>query len=168
VPDIALSDIVIPYILQGIAVGLLFVPLILFTTSSVPVKMATSSGIIGVAGRFWGSTIGFCIMQNAVAFLQKKHFLKFSQFVTENSTETQETIAKYTQSFVAKGYSADNANVLAMKKVFSTVSKQSALLTNMEIYTLVGYGLLILIIFICFNQHLKQSFNLFKSKLWIS
>ncbi|WP_026712900.1 cupin domain-containing protein [Flavobacterium daejeonense] len=28
----------IPYIFQGIGVGLLFVPLILFTTSSVPVK----------------------------------------------------------------------------------------------------------------------------------
>ncbi|MES2239527.1 MAG: MFS transporter [Bacteroidota bacterium] len=168
VPDIALADIVIPYILQGIAVGLLFVPLILFTTSSVPVKMATSSGIIGVAGRFWGSTIGFCIMQNAVAFLQKKHFLKFSQFVTANSSETQDAIAKYTQSFVAKGYSADNANSLALKKVFSSISKQSTLLTNMEIYTVVGYGLLILIVFICFNQHLKLSFNLFKSKLWIS
>ncbi|RVT80033.1 MFS transporter [Flavobacterium sufflavum] len=168
VPDIALSDLLIPYVLQGIGVGLLFVPLILFTTSSVPVNMAVSSGIIGVAGRFWGSTIGFCVMQNAVAFLQKKHFLKFSQFVTANSTETQETMAKYTQGFVAKGYSPDNANSLALKKILSSISKQSTLLTNMEIYTAVGYGLLILIVFICFNQHLKQSFNLFKSRLWIS
>jgi MFS transporter, DHA2 family, multidrug resistance protein len=167
-PDIALSDIVIPYILQGVGVGLLFVPLILFTTSSVPVSMSVSSGIVGVAGRFWGSTIGFCILQNAVAFLQKKHFLKFSQFVTANSNEAQETIAKTTQSFVAKGYSVDNANTLALKKVFGTISKQSTLLTNMEIYTYVGYGLVVLIVFIGFNQHLKQSFNLFKSKLWIS
>jgi uncharacterized membrane protein YidH (DUF202 family) len=168
VPDIALSDIVIPYVIQGVGVGLLFVPLILFTTSSVPQHLAVSSGIIGVAGRFWGSTIGFCIMQNSVAFLQKKHFLKFSQLVTANSNEAQETIAKTTQSFVAKGYSVDNANTLALKKVFSGISKQSTLLTNMEIYTYVGYGLVVLIVFICFNQHLKQSFNLFKSKLWIS
>lgn len=168
VPDIALSDIIIPYVLQGIAVGILFVPLIFFTTSSVPVKMAGSSGIVGVAGRFWGSTIGFCIMQNGIVFLQKKHFLKFSQFVTANSSETQETIAKYTQSFVSKGYSADNANNLALKKVFSNVSKQATLLSDMEIYTVVGYGLLILIVFMSLNQHLKQSFNLFKSKLWIS
>ncbi|HJS01147.1 MAG TPA: MFS transporter [Flavobacterium sp.] len=168
VPDIALSDIVIPYVLQGIGVGLLFVPLILFTTSSVPNTMAASSGIIGVAGRFWGSTIGFCIMQNAVVFLQKKHFFKFSQFVTANSPEAQEAIAKTTQSFVAKGYSLENANTLALRNVFGGITKQSTLLTNMEIYTVVGYGLLVLILFICFNQHLKQSFNLFKSKLWIS
>lgn len=168
VPDIALSDIIIPYVLQGIGVGLLFVPLILFTTASVPAEMAVSSGIVGVAGRFWGSTIGFCIMQNAVVFLQKKHFLKFSQVVTANSNEAQETIAKTAQSFIAKGYSVDNARTLALKKVFSGITKQSVLLSNMEIYTVVGYGLVILIVFICFNQHLKQTFNLFKSKLWIS
>ena len=143
VPDIALSDIFIPYILQGIGVGLLFVPLVLFTTSSVPSKMVVSSGIVAFSSRFWGSTIGFCIMQSSVAFLQKKHFFKFSQFITANSNETQEAVAKYTQSFIAKGYSADNANNLALKKILNTVYKQSILLSDMEIYTAVGYGLVI-------------------------
>ncbi|MEN2399840.1 MFS transporter [Flavobacterium sp. MC2016-06] len=167
VPDIALSDIIIPYTLQGIGVGILFVPLILFTTSSVPSKMAVSSGIVGVSGRFWGSTIGFCIMQNAVLFLNKKHFLKLSQFVTDSSAETQETITKTSQSFMAKGYSLDESNALALKKVFSTVSKQATLLTNMEIYTTVGYGLLVLIVLIALNQHIKQTVNVVKSKVWI-
>lgn len=96
------------------------------------------------------------------SFFIEKLFLKFSQFIIANSTEIQGTIAKYTQSFVAKGYSTEKANSLAMKKILSSISKQSTLLTNMEIYTAVGYGSLILIVFICFNQHLKQSFNLFK------
>ncbi|MEO8533057.1 MAG: MFS transporter [Flavobacterium sp.] len=167
VPDVSLSDIIVPYVLQGIAVGILFVPLVLFTVSAVPEKMMTSSGIVGVSGRFWGSTIGFCIMQNALAFLNKKNFLKLSQFVTDNSAETQETIAKTTQSFMAKGYSAENANTLALKKIFSTVVKQSSLLSNMEIFTVVGYCLLILIVLIAFNQHLRQTLNVFKSKVWI-
>jgi hypothetical protein len=167
VPDIALADIVGPYVLQGTAVGMLFVPLVLFTVSSVPSKMISSSGVVGVSGRFWGSTIGFCIMQNAIAFLNRKHFLKLSQFVTDNSAEAQETIAKTTQGFIAKGYSADNANTLALKKVFGTIAKQSTLLSNMEIFTVVGYCLLILVVFIGFNQHLRQTVNLFKKKVWI-
>ncbi|PWB22292.1 MFS transporter [Flavobacterium sp. HTF] len=167
VPDIALSDIIVPYVLQGIAVGILFVPLVLFTVSAVPEKMMTSSGIVGVSGRFWGSTIGFCIMQNTLSFLNKKHFLKLSQFVTDNSAETQETIAKTTQSFMAKGYSADNANTLALKKIFGSIAKQSSLLSNMEIFTVTGYCLLILVVLIAFNQHLRQTMNLVKSKVWI-
>lgn len=167
VPDIALSDIIVPYVLQGIAVGILFVPLVLFTVSAVPEKMMTSSGIVGVSGRFWGSTIGFCIMQNTLSFLNKKHFLKLSQFVTDNSAETQETIAKTAQSFMAKGYSADNANTLALKKIFGTIAKQSSLLSNMEIFTVTGYCLLVLVVLIAFNQHLRQTMNLVKSKVWI-
>ncbi|MCW2121207.1 MFS transporter [Flavobacterium sp. 7A] len=168
VPDVALSDIWIPYVLQGIGVGLLFVPLILFTTSSVPNKMAVSSGIVGVAGRFWGSTIGFCIMQNAITFLNKKHFLKWSQYVTPESNKTQETIAALSQGFISKGYSVDDAHTLALKKIFGSVSKQATLLSNMEIFTVVGYCLLILIVFIGLNQHLKHTFNLFKTRVWIS
>lgn len=167
VPDVALSDIIVPYFLQGIGVGFLFVPLILFTTSSVPANMAVSSGIVGVSGRFWGSTIGFCVMQNATVFLNKKHFLKLSQFVTGENPEAQQTIASTTQSFIAKGYSVDNANVLAMKKIFGSITKQSTLLADMEIYTIVGYGLLVLIILIACNQHLRQTVTLMKSKIWI-
>lgn len=167
VPDVSLSDIIVPYILQGIAVGILFVPLVLFTVSAVPEKMMTSSGIVGVSGRFWGSTVGFCIMQNTLAFLNKKHFLKLSQFVTDNSAETQEAIARTNQGFMAKGYSADNANTLALKKIFSTVAKQATLLSNMEIYTVVGYFLLVLVVLIAINQHLKKTVTLFKNKVWI-
>ncbi|CAA9195847.1 efflux MFS transporter permease [Flavobacterium collinsii] len=168
VPDVSLSDILIPYILQGIAVGVLFVPLVLFTVTAVPGKLMTSSGIIGVSGRFWGSTIGFCIMQNAQVFLNKKHFLKLSQFVTGENPEAQQTIAATTQSFIAKGYSVDNANTLALKKVFTTVAKQATLLSDMEIYTAVGYSLVILVVLIGLNQHLRHTANLFKKKIWIS
>ena len=168
VPDIALSDIVIPYILQGIGVGLLFVPLVFFTTASVISKLASSSGIVAVAGRFWGSTVGFCVMQNAVVFLQKKHFLKLSQFVTSTDVATQDLIVKSTQNFMAKGYTANEASTLAAKKIYGSVAKQTVLLADMEIYTIVGYGLLVLLLFIVFNKHLKHSFNLFKKKLWIS
>ncbi|MDN3671477.1 hypothetical protein QWY99_00145, partial [Flavobacterium branchiarum] len=47
VPDISLSTMAIPYVLQGVAVGILFVPLVLFTMSSVPSGLAPYSGAIG-------------------------------------------------------------------------------------------------------------------------
>jgi hypothetical protein len=56
---------------------------------------------------------------------------------------------------------------LALKKVFGTVAKQSTLLSDMEIFTVVGYSLLIIVVFIGFNQHLRQTVNLFKKKVWI-
>lgn len=168
VPDVSLNDIVIPYILQGIGVGVLFVPLVIFTVSCVPEKMINSAAIVGVSGRFWGSTIGFCIIQNAQVFLRKEHFEKLSQFVTPYNSQAQEAISSASQNFAAKGYSIDDAHSLALKSVLVSVNKQSALLTNMEIFTIAGYCLLILVILIAFNQRLRHTITLFKSKIWIS
>ncbi|MBK0371298.1 MFS transporter [Flavobacterium agrisoli] len=168
VSDIALEDLLIPYVLQGIGVGLLFVPLVLFMVSSAPEKLAAASGTVAVSGRFWGSTIGFCIMQHASVYLHKKHFLKLSQWVTPNSPETQDALSKATQGFMAKGYTPDDAHTLAIKKVFGTLSQQSTLLANMEIFTIVGYALVLLIILIALNQHLKRSLTIVKNKLWIN
>lgn len=166
VPDASLYDIAIPYILQGVAVGTLFVPLVLFTVSSVPAKYAPFAGVIGVSGRFWGSTIGFCIMQNAQVYLQRIHFTKLSQFVIPEDPQTQNRIEQITKSFISKGYSADDAYKLAFKQLTGSVSKQSVLLSYMEIFTVIGYGLVILVVFLLVNRHLKQSFDIFKNRVW--
>lgn len=166
VPDVSLGDILIPYVLQGVAVGVLFVPLVLFTVSSVPGHLAPFSGTIGVSGRFWGSTIGFCILQNAQVFLQKKHVMKLNQFVLSESPETTDRIAKITQSFIAKGYTSDEASRLSVQQVMQSVSKQAVLLSDMEIFTVIGYVLVALVLFLLVNQHLKQTFDLFKNRVW--
>ncbi|MBQ0116636.1 MAG: MFS transporter [Flavobacterium sp.] len=165
-PDVSVMDIAIPYLLQGVAVGVLFVPMVLFTVSSVPTKYAPYSGLMGVAGRFWGSTIGFCIMQNAGVYLRQTHFTKLRQFVLSESPETQQRLATLTQSFLGKGYSQDDAYKLAVKQVIASVTKQSTLLANMEIFTWVGYFLLALALFLMFNNHLIKTVNIFKNRIW--
>ena len=152
--------------LQGVAVGVLFVPLVLFTVSSVPTHYAPFSGTVGVSGRFWGSTIGFCILQNAQVFLQRSHFTKLRQFVLSESPVTSERLAKLTQSFLAKGFAADEAYKLAVQQLIQAVSKQSVLLSDMEIFTVIGYGLLFLVVLLLLNSHLKQTFDLFKNRVW--
>lgn len=166
VPDVSLYDIAVPYMLQGVAVGIIFVPLVLFTVSAVPSHFAPFAGVVGVAGRFWGSILGFAIIQNAGAFLQRTHYIKLSQFVLPESPETQVRVAQMTQSFITKGYSADNANKLAIKQIIGSVLKQSVLLSNMEIFTVVGYAMLIIVAFLLINQHLKQTVDIFKNRIW--
>ncbi|WP_286912960.1 MFS transporter [Flavobacterium sp. UBA4197] len=166
VPDVALMDIMIPYILQGVAVGILFVPLVLFTVSSVPAHYAPFSGTIGVTGRFWGSTVGFCIMQNAQVLLQNTHFTKLRRFVVPESPETQARMEKFAQGFIAKGYTVDEAHKLSVQQIVNTVSRQAVLLSDMEIFTVVGYALLFLVGFLLINRHLKQTFDIFKNRVW--
>ncbi len=166
VPDVSLFDITIPYMLQGVAVGVVFVPLVLFTVSSVPSQLAPFSGGMGVAGRFWGSTLGFSIMQNAQIWLQQKHYSKLQQFAIPESPETQVRLADGIQRFVAKGYTLDEANKLAFKQILTSLSKQTMLLSNMEIFTWIGYCCILIVILLLLNQHLRQSFDIFRNRIW--
>lgn len=68
--------------------------------------------------------------------------------------------------FISKGYTEDNACQLALKKIASSVAKQSVLLSNMEIFTVVGYAMLVIVIFWVINQHIKQTVDIFKNRIW--
>lgn len=166
VPDVSLQQIAIPYFLQGMGVGSIFIPLVLFTLSDVPDSQVISAGLIAVLGRFGGTVLGFSVLQNAQVVLQRKHYLKLQQYVLPESAEAQNRIGQLTQSFQAKGYSVDQAHQLALKQIDTSLVKQSFLLTNMEIYTVAGIVLIVVIILLMFNQHLKESMNLFRKRWW--
>lgn len=68
--------------------------------------------------------------------------------------------------FISKGYTEDNACQLALKKIASSGAKQSVLLSNMEIFTVVGYAMLVIVIFWVINQHIKQTVDIFKNRIW--
>jgi hypothetical protein len=67
---------------------------------------------------------------------------------------------------MAKGYTMDDSNKLAMKQIIGSVSKQSVLLSNMEIFTAVGYLMVFVVVFLLLNQHLRQTFDIFKNRIW--
>lgn len=166
VPDVSLSAIVAPYMLQGVSVGILFVPLVLFTVSAVPTKLAPFSGTVGVAGRFWGSTIGFCLMQNAQVYLEAQHLNKFRQFISTENAEMPDIITSYSAHYLSKGFSAEEAGKLAMQHMNNAAAKQSTLLSNMEIFTTVGICLIALVLLLIYNRHLRQTFNIFRNRSW--
>ena len=166
VPDNSLANIAAPYILQGIAVGVLFVPLVLFTVSSVPAQFARFSGTVGVAGRFWGNTIGFCVLQNAQFFLQQEHYSKLQQYVTPESPEATGRLALQTQNFTGRGFAPDDASRLALKQVADSVTRQATLLSYTEIFSAVGITLVVLVCLLWMNQHLKQTFDMFRNRIW--
>jgi len=168
VPDVRILDVAIPYTIQGIAVGLLFVPLVLFTVSSVPPIYASFSGLMGVFGRYAGSTIGFCIMQNTTANFVNQHYDKLSQYIIGESSEYQYRMATVTSSYLLKGFTPDESQKLAVKTLVSQVKQQSILLSQMEIYTYVGYTMFAISLLLLLVQPLFKTYKLFRNKLWTS
>lgn len=159
VPDVSLEQIAIPYYLQGLGVGMAFIPLVFFTTSTVDNPLSLYAGFSAVSGRFWGTNIGFCLLQNAKYYFQRMHYTKLQQFVIPESTEAQERLAAATASFTSRGYAPDAAARLAFQQINTAVSRQSVLLSDMEIYTIAGWALITAVLIIIFNKHITYSIN---------
>lgn len=82
-----------------------------------------------------------------------------------NSDISHSTLERSIQIFVSKGFSQDEAGWL-YRRISNGVAAQSFLLSNMEIFTLIGYGMLTVVVLLVINRHLKQTFDVFRNKLW--
>ncbi|RAJ02318.1 MFS transporter [Chitinophaga skermanii] len=164
--DVGIEDIALPYMLQGFSVGFIFTPLVLFIVSQAPAHLSQYATRAGAATRFWGTSLGFCITHNLQVFLQRKHYISLSQYVTGTNPIAEGRIAAATQSFIAKGYPADQAANLAFRQIDGSVRAQSILLGNMEIFTYLGIFVVCFIVLILFNNHLRHTYNLFRNKIF--
>lgn len=165
-PDVSLEQIAIPYILQGVGVGVLLVPMVLYTVSSVPENLAPFSGTVGVAGRFWGSTIGFCLIQNLQVFLQRTHYLKLNRDLESGSSNFSARLDYFVQFFSDKGYTATDANRLAYKQINGSLLRQTTLLSYMEIFTFLGWFFVLIVGYLVFNKRFKTGFDLLRNRVW--
>jgi len=105
-------------------------------------------------------------MQNALIVLQQKHYSKLQQILTPENAKTQHWLAGSTARFVAKGFSEDQATGLAFRQLSQRLATQTTLLAEMEIFTCVGYALLAAVMLLMLNDHLRQTFDILKNRMW--
>lgn len=133
-PDTTVATICPPLFLQGVAQGFLFTPLVMYLISGLPTQHVSNGTAFGTAIRFWGTTFGYAIMQNALLILTTKH----SNTLSENFVETNPVFYnQWSQIFganISKLTSID-ATTLTAISFKSKIMNQSILLSNMEIFS---------------------------------
>ena len=144
-PDTSVEAIAPPLILEGIAQGILFTPLVMYMMGSVHPSISSNVGVTGTAIRFWGSTIGFSLMQNLVFYFLSKH-----QLLLSNSLDlTHPLFQEQWNSILGKNASSHiNSEAFSMsaQSIKSQVMSQALLLSNVEIYR--GLSLLGVVTFV--------------------
>jgi hypothetical protein len=144
-PDTSVEAIAPPLILEGIAQGTLFTPLVMYMMGSVHPSISSNVGVTGTAIRFWGTTIGFSLMQNLVLYFTTKH-----QLLLSNSLDlTHPLFQEQWDAILGKNASNHiNSEALTMsaQSIKSRLINQALLLSNIEIYR--GLSLLGIITFV--------------------
>lgn len=160
-PDLSFLDLVLPMFFQGAASGLLFVPIMIFTLSSIPVT-AGVTGLAAAAFTRFASLLnagaGFYNIQLYYNQLYKESFLNH---LTGVDQQVSERLAAFKQLFLSKGFSADQAAVAANISLAKALTIQSQLLTNrasfMFIAIIVAIILVLVVLVFIYQTYTKRN-----------
>jgi len=135
------GDFLLPSILRGIGMGMLFVPLSILAMADVPPEeMANGTGLFNLTRQLGGS-IGIALAATMVARFQAVHRGELIANVSMYADATRERMAMLTQGMLARGMPQSVAESQALRMLDLTVRKQAAMLAYEQIFLYFGLGL---------------------------
>ncbi|MBS7565481.1 MFS transporter [Mucilaginibacter sp. Bleaf8] len=133
-PDLSFADLLFPVILQGTASGFLFVPIIIFTVSSLPPETGTTGLVVAAYARFTASSNSVAGYYNLQLYFNQHFKEGFLGYLTADNIITADKIREFKALYTAKGFSADQASALANAALGQSVTQQTQLLTNRAVF----------------------------------
>jgi DHA2 family multidrug resistance protein len=150
-PDLSFTDLLFPVMLQGTASGFLFVPIIIFTVSSLPAETGTTGLVVAAYSRFTASSNSVAGYYNLQLYFNQHFKEGFLGYLTADNVITADRLKDFKTLYAAKGFSADQAAALANAALGQNLAQQTQLLTNRAVFLtiallLFGVAMLILMI----------------------
>jgi DHA2 family multidrug resistance protein len=136
--DAGYWDIFWPQILQGAAMGLLFVPLTTITNGPIPKEeMGNATSIFNLV-RNVGASIGIASVTTMVARAEQHNTNVLGTHVNVWDPSTQTMINSAREMFMAKGADFATATNQAYGMLFGMVQEQAAMLAFVKAFRLLG------------------------------
>jgi DHA2 family multidrug resistance protein len=132
-------DIFWPQLLQGTALGLLFVPLTTVTHDPIPQEQMGNATSIFNLMRNIGGSIGIASMTTLVARHTQSHTNILSAHVTPYDTPTRLIFEGLRRAFQAQGADLATATRRAYAALFGMVQQQAAMLSFVDAFRVLGF-----------------------------
>lgn len=148
-PDISFTELIIPVFLQGAACGTLFVPIIRFVVSTAPLHTGFSATVMAAVARFASSVLsisGFYSMQRYYNLVNKQVLLRNLTDLDDNFTTR---LSQQMLLYQSKGFTSGQAQSLATAAINRSLMIQSQLRTNMDVFRIMIYLLILVLLLIC-------------------
>jgi len=147
-PDTGSEHFFWPLVIRGVGLGLLFVPITTLSLSNLRNKQIGEGAAFTGMMRQLGGSFGIALITTFISRWTVNHRLNLVSHLDTASIEVQNRVATLQQSFVAKGFTADEALQKAYTLLDLGVTKQATVLTYMDIFMFLGVLFLICIPFI--------------------
>ena len=132
-----------PLILRGMGLGLLFVPITTLSLSSLKGKNIGEGAAFTGMMRQLGGSFGIAIITTLITRFSQEHRVNLLRNLDGSRLEVQQRVLILQKSFMAKGYSSNEALNKAYQIMDFSVMKQATVQSYMDIFLFLG------LLFIC-------------------
>jgi len=147
-PDTGEEHLFWPLIVRGIGLGLLFVPITTLSLSSLKGKSIGEGAAFTGMMRQLGGSFGIAIITTFIARFGQEHRVNLIANLDLTRVIVQNRLHALQRGFISKGFSPDIALQKAYKVLDYGVTKQSAVLSYMDVFLYLGILFLVCIPFI--------------------
>jgi DHA2 family multidrug resistance protein len=123
-----------PLMLQGAALGLVFVPLTTVTNDPIPLqRMGNATSIFNLM-RNIGASIGISMVETIQYRKQQAHINMLGQHINSGNLQTQQMIASLRAYFISQGHDPATATHQAYGAVWGVLLRQASMLSYNDVF----------------------------------
>ncbi|WP_449437001.1 MFS transporter [Pedobacter steynii] len=147
----------LPLIIQGLGVGMLMTPTIIFMISSAPVRFGATAAGICLFVRCFGFYASIALMNFYELFSKSKHYNTFQDQLTQLNPVTSVALSKQTQALVHHGANADKAIKVAQKLLVKSIGVQGQIRYAMDYYEMISWMLVFTITLVALFPYINRT-----------
>lgn len=158
-PDTGIEHMFWPLILRGIGLGLLFVPITTLSLSTLSGRSIGEGAAFTGMMRQLGGSFGIAIITTFITRFSQEHRVSLIAHLDMTRLEVQQRLQLLQQGFMSKGFTPNEALNKAYQAMDYSVTKQSTVLSYMDIFMYLGVMFLCCIPIIFFIKRGKNKIN---------
>jgi len=135
---VGFTSAVLPRALQGLGLGLLYVPLNVLMMSHVPKRLIDAASGLGSLVRQLGAGIGYAILGSLIVRMRIAATTLTASGVRHSTAMSDPGMATTYRWFIAHGYSADNASTASVTVLRDLVSRAATSAAYSETFVIVA------------------------------
>ncbi|MGJ1320241.1 MDR family MFS transporter [Sphingobacterium spiritivorum] len=137
-----------PLISRGVGLGLLFVPVMTLSLSTLQGKAIGEGAAFTGMMRQLGGSFGIALITTFISRDSQKHRIDLVSHLDSSSFEVQQRVQQMQANFMSKGFSSNEALAKAHQLLDLSVTKQAAVLSYMDVFLYLGIVFLICVPFV--------------------
>lgn len=149
-------DFILPMFIYGVATGVLFVPIVSFTSSAAPPKIALNASFIGIFARFAGFTASLALNNEIQLFSKAAVRERLRETLTEINPQLPVTLMDIQNKYINAGSDIYTAKGVSEAYFNKLVGQQILARATRDYYDLMLLGLIVIIVILVFSPQIQR------------